>query len=242
MGNYNIGEVWWADFPFEDQNVTKHRPAIVMDDDTIAVLAMKVTSQDKDIPYNIKIEDWKEAGLKKLSWARIDAVIEMSDWQMNRKIGDLSERDLKKIMQLFVEIHTGTFHKFSLLAVIDSDGKYLQVYDERWKCWLFPSFRSEEPRKENIDSKASEFLNCDIETTYVAHTVHCKYSVSDDTYKRYDHTLYKVVLEETLEYMKGDSFKLNGKKCKWRSMNEIQNDEEEMAKNEEVIAFVKTKC
>lgn len=78
MGNYNIGEVWWTDFPFEDQNVTKHRPAIVMDDDTIAVLAMKVTSQDKDIPYNIKIEDWKEAGLKKLSWARIDAVIEMS--------------------------------------------------------------------------------------------------------------------------------------------------------------------
>lgn len=40
MGNYNIGEVWWTQFPFEDSDEDKHRPAIVIDDNTIAVLAM----------------------------------------------------------------------------------------------------------------------------------------------------------------------------------------------------------
>ena len=40
LGNYNIGEVWWTQFPFEDSDEDKHRPAIVIDDNTIAVLAM----------------------------------------------------------------------------------------------------------------------------------------------------------------------------------------------------------
>ena len=42
-GVYNIGEVWWTQFPFEDTDGDKHRPAIVIDDDTIAVLAMMVS-------------------------------------------------------------------------------------------------------------------------------------------------------------------------------------------------------
>ncbi|WP_155832696.1 type II toxin-antitoxin system PemK/MazF family toxin [Butyrivibrio sp. AE3006] len=55
-----------------DKDVEKRRPAIVVDDDTIAILAMYVTSKDKDNPYSIEIEDWKEAGLSKPSWTRID--------------------------------------------------------------------------------------------------------------------------------------------------------------------------
>lgn len=51
MGNYNIGEVWWTQFSFEDTDEDKHRPAIVIDDDTIAVLAMMVTSKDKQNPF-----------------------------------------------------------------------------------------------------------------------------------------------------------------------------------------------
>lgn len=30
MGKYNIGEVWWTQFPFEDTNEDKHRPAILL--------------------------------------------------------------------------------------------------------------------------------------------------------------------------------------------------------------------
>ena len=37
MGNYNIGEVWWTQFPFEDSDEDKHKPAIVIDDNTTSV-------------------------------------------------------------------------------------------------------------------------------------------------------------------------------------------------------------
>ena len=82
---YNIGEVWWVQFPYSDQDKEKRRPAIVIDDETIAVLAMYVTSQKKDNPYSIEIEDWESAGLSKLSWARIDKIIRINEWYMDKK-------------------------------------------------------------------------------------------------------------------------------------------------------------
>lgn len=38
MAKYNIGELWWVQFPFEETNDSKHRPAIVIDDHTLAVI------------------------------------------------------------------------------------------------------------------------------------------------------------------------------------------------------------
>ena len=74
-----------------------------IDDNTIAVLAMMVTSKEKSNPFCVKIDDWKDAGLKVESWARIDRIISMDEWRMNRKIGNLSEKDLRKFMELIVE-------------------------------------------------------------------------------------------------------------------------------------------
>ena len=45
MGKYNIGDVWWTHFPFENSNIVKHRPAIVI--------------KDKETPYSIEITDWE---------------------------------------------------------------------------------------------------------------------------------------------------------------------------------------
>ena len=138
MGKYNVGDVWWVHFPYRDEEKEKRRPAIVIDDETIAILAMYVTSKNKENPYSIEIEDWAETGLSRPSWTRIDKIVSISEWYMDRKIGNLSSRDLKKIMQLFVEITNGKFHEFSLVAIKNSDGKYLQKFDKRWNCWLFP--------------------------------------------------------------------------------------------------------
>lgn len=242
MGKYNIGEVWWTHFPFQEVNEEKHRPAIVIDDNTIAVLAMMVSSKEKNNPYSIEISDWKEVGLPVPSWARIDRIINMDEWRMDKKIGNLSRNDLNKFMQLIAEYMSNTFHEFSLVALFKTDGKYLQIYDEDWKCWLFPYFRSEDPNKENVDKKMSKLLKCDISTTYVTNAIHCKYSVRDDVYKRYKHKLYKLRLEEIPKYMEQDIFELDGKKCAWKSIEELEKDIETMEKNDDIIAFVKTKC
>lgn len=86
MGKYEIGEIWWTHFPFEEINEDKHRPAIVIDETKIAVLTMMVTTKQKNNPYCIAIDDWKEAGLSQKSWARIDRIIEMDEWRMDRKL------------------------------------------------------------------------------------------------------------------------------------------------------------
>lgn len=242
MGKYNLGEVWWTEFPFEEIDVSKRRPAIVIDENTIAVLAMMVTSKDKKNPYSIRIDGWKEAGLIKESWARIDRIVRIDEWRMEKKIGDLSETDLLKISQLVAEHLSGIYHEFSLLAVTNPAGKYLQVYDERWQCWLFPYYRTEDPNKENIDKYASNLLKMDVITSYVANATHCKYSQSDKAYKQYKHTLYRVVLNDIPEYMSGDEFDLGDKKYAWKSIGELEKDDSIMDKNDDIIAFVKTKC
>ena len=243
MGKYNIGDVWWTYFPYSDKDDYKRRPAIVIDDETIAILAMYVTSQNREKnPYSIFIQDWKEAGLPKESWTRIDKIIKLSERNMDRKIGELSKRDLTKIFQLAKEVLTNTSHEFSLLAIVDSDGRYLQMFDERWQSWLFPYVRSTNNNKADMDNYASKLLGEAKVTEYVACTRHCKYSVSDAVYKIYNHKLYKLLLDSIPEKMMGQIFELDGKKYTWMSIQEMEKDERIMEVNEEVIAFVKIKC
>ncbi|WP_368276344.1 type II toxin-antitoxin system PemK/MazF family toxin [Coprococcus sp. RTP21204st1_G4_RTP21204_210225] len=242
MEKYNIGDVWWIHFPYGDEDREKRRPAIIIDDDTIAILAMYVTSRNKENPYSIEIEDWKAVGLSRPSWTRIDKIVKISEWYMDRKIGRISEKDFLKIMQLFVEVTSGKWHEFSIIAVKNSDGEYLQRYDDRWKCWLFPYVRSTNENKENVDSYISKLLRKTVVTKYVTVAKHCKYSESDKLYKIYNHKLYEVLLDSVPKNMENKEFDIDNTKYKWMSITELEQDENVMEKNDDIIAFVKTKC
>ena len=234
MGKYEIGDVWWVHFPFQDKDQEKRRPAIIVDDETIAILAIKVTSKEKDNPYSIFIKDWQSAGLTKPSWAIIDRIVSISEMFMDCKIGVLSENDATKILQLIAEILTEKFHEFSLIAVQDVQGRFLQIFDDRWGSWLFPYTRTTEDNKANVDRFASGLLHKDINTTYITTAKHCKYSVSDKIYKIYNHKLYRVQIDDVPD-------DLPEKKCKWMSIDDLESNEEIMEKNEDIIAFVKSK-
>lgn len=147
-----------------------------------------------------------------------------------------------KFLQLIEEFNKQSFHEFSLLAISRSDNRYLQVYDERWSCWLFPYYRSTDNNLENVDYKISEQLRFDISTSYVTHTKHCKYSVSDKVYKIYHHKLYQALLEELPKNMQDDEFELEGRKYKWMNIVEMEKDPNIMEKNDDIVAFVKMKC
>ena len=243
MEKYNIGDVWWTYFPYSDKDDYKRRPAIVIDDETIAILTMYVTSQNKENnPYSILIQDWKEAGLPKESWTRIDKIVRLDEQDMDRKIGELSQKDLKKILQLAKEALNNILHEFSLLAIVDSNGRYLQMFDDRWNSWLFPYARSTDNNKADMDKFASKLLSKQVVTEYVTCSKHCKYSVSDNVYKIYNHKLYKLLLNNIPEKMKEQTFEIDGIKCRWMSIQEMEKDERIMDVNEEVVAFVKKKC
>lgn len=240
MEHYSIGDIWWIDFPFDDNRNEKHRPAIIIDDDTMAIVAIGVTSKDKMRPLDIEITDWREAGLNKPSWARIDKYVRIAEWRLLKKAGHLSDYDFIKIAQLFAEHLTGTQHDFSLLAIKNSKNRFLQVYDERWGCWLFPYLRSTDDNKENVDKKASELLGTDVNTSYVSVTKHCKYSASDEVYKIYNHKLYSIMIDDS-QGAASEEFEVDGQRYKWMSFAEMESDAETMKNNEEVIAFVKSK-
>lgn len=163
MGKYNIGEVWWVQFPYSDKNEVKRRPVIVIDERTMAILAMYVTTKNKSYnPYSIPIEDWKSAGLNRESWTIIDKIVNIEECNIDLQIGVLSQRDLVKIIQLVREILSSTVHEFFLLAIKNPDGKYLQIYDDRLKTWLFPYIRSTENNKANVGKYTSNLLNKEV--------------------------------------------------------------------------------
>lgn len=242
MGKYNIGDVWWIHFPYSNEGREKRRPAIVIDDETIAILAMYVTSKNKENPYSIEIEDWAEAGLPKPSWTRIDRIVRINEWYMDRKIGSLTTKDLTKVMQLIVEINSNKFHEFSLIAVKNLRGEYLQKYDNRWDCWLFPYVRSTDNNKENVDSYISSLLKISIVTKYITTAKHCKYSESDKVYKIYNHKLYEVSLNDVPRNMAQNELLIDGIRYRWMTIAELEQDDNVMKKNDDIIAFVKSKC
>lgn len=112
----------------------------------------------------------------------------------------------------------------------------------RWKTWLFPYVRSAEDNKANVDNYASRLFGREIETEYVTCAKHCKYSVSDNVYKIYNHKLYKLLLDSIPENMSDETFEIEGNTYKWMTIEEMENDERIMEVNDEIIAFVKTKA
>lgn len=58
------------------------------------------------------------------SLARIDRIINIDEWRIDKKIGKVSENDLLKFLQLIAEFTTKKFHEFSLVAISRSDKRY----------------------------------------------------------------------------------------------------------------------
>lgn len=239
---YNIGDVYLVNFPFDEINKSKIRPAIIIDPSHIAILCIYVTSKDKENPFSIEITDWQQAGLASESWARIDRVVPIDEYNIIKRLGTLSNNDFQKITALYQEKANGKYHEFSLLAFKNTNGEFLQIYDPRWKCWLFPYFRTEEDNKAAADKFASDLIGDKVFTQYVTSSIHCKFSVSDQVYKVYDHKLYKLTLDPAPEHMQKKEFQIDDTKYRWMSFSEMENDDEIMEKNEEIVAFIKKNC
>ena len=61
------GEVWFVEFPLEeDASRIINRPVIVLDENVLGVLSVKITKHKvrKEDPYDIPIIYWSEAGLR----------------------------------------------------------------------------------------------------------------------------------------------------------------------------------
>jgi hypothetical protein len=99
-----LGSVLEIDYPFEDKNTFKRRPAVVIsyENGKTKVVLLKISSVEKykDIkkyPYAYKIRDLNQSGLPKPSYVLTDKELLVPDNTNCEGIGRLSEYDLKMV-------------------------------------------------------------------------------------------------------------------------------------------------
>ena len=101
---FNKGEVWFVEFPLEEDNrKTINRPVIVLDENILGVLSVKITkhSPRNEDPYDMPILYWQEANLRLSSTARVSKVTLLNQESFIFKIGELHKDDLIRIENMY---------------------------------------------------------------------------------------------------------------------------------------------
>ncbi len=99
--------VYLADVPFEDQEGSKYRPALVVRSVGEVTMVLKITSQyeDKDMAIQnlyYPIQHWQQAGLNKPSYVDTHSYFELptSVFTTHKQLGSLDERDAKRLVSM----------------------------------------------------------------------------------------------------------------------------------------------
>lgn len=98
--NFEIGEIWYANFPLEeDPSIYIKRPIIIADICLPNILAIKVTKHKPRIndQYDTSIMKYREAGLKLPSTARISKIVIINVSQISSRKGKLHPLDYNLI-------------------------------------------------------------------------------------------------------------------------------------------------
>lgn len=98
------GSVVYIDYPYEDKNEQKRRPAVVLsyENGKTKVVLLKISSVEKyedskKYPYAYKIRDIQQSGLPKISYVLADKELLVPDDTQCEGTGRLSLSDLKAV-------------------------------------------------------------------------------------------------------------------------------------------------
>ncbi len=91
---FERGDVVLLAFPFSSAAGTKQRPALILLDcgDQDLVVA-RVTTQQHQSPFDLPIQDWKEAGLLLPSVVRLHKLATIEKQLVRRRLGRVSAGD-----------------------------------------------------------------------------------------------------------------------------------------------------
>lgn len=89
-------DIYWADFAYEDTNEVKRIPVVVMGGSVVVDIA-KVTTHKPRYKYDLVLLDWESEGLNAKSTIRLDKRMRVSKDYLQKYIGHLSDRDIKRI-------------------------------------------------------------------------------------------------------------------------------------------------
>ncbi|UNU25874.1 type II toxin-antitoxin system PemK/MazF family toxin [Microcoleus vaginatus] len=98
MTNYQSGELVLVGFIFAGAAETKRRPGLVLldtgDEDMIVA---KITSQITRTNFDVEIQEWQQAGLKRPSVVRLHKVNTLQKSLVERRLGILTPDDLAQV-------------------------------------------------------------------------------------------------------------------------------------------------
>lgn len=153
-----------------------------------------------------------------------------------------SEQLMKDINQL-----DKTEHKFSLIAIKDTfhahPNRFLTCYNEKWKCWMFPYFKTQDNESENITFIQNGIANqlkvdvAEIKATFIAFDCRSKTNPETGIRKQYAHRLYSVSVSVP-ESAQSSEFEIDGTKYRWMSISEMCADPEIRSKNLDAVSLV----
>lgn len=103
---YRFGDVLLVPLVFSDATQTKRRPVLVIfDSDDLDLLVVPITSHRPRIRQDITFADWKAAGLRLPSTARMSKLATIAKSTVLRHLGRLSDHDAqeaRKTLRLFM--------------------------------------------------------------------------------------------------------------------------------------------
>lgn len=102
--NISPGDVWFVNFPLEeDPSRYLPRPVVVIDEETLQVLSVKVTKSEprENDKYDTPILYWQHAKLRFKSTARVSKTLYLPKSLFKQKIGELHPEDFLSILKMF---------------------------------------------------------------------------------------------------------------------------------------------
>lgn len=98
MQNYQIGEIVLLAFPYADLRGVKRRPALVLlDTGNGDVVVARVTSQQVQTMYDMRLIEWKHAGLLLPSVVRLHKLATLQKTLVERRLGVLTTKDSSRV-------------------------------------------------------------------------------------------------------------------------------------------------
>lgn len=98
MRDYHSGELVLLSFPFANATEVKRRPALVLlDTEDEDIVVARVTSQVARGAFDVKLEEWRQAGLLLPSVVRVHKVATLEKHLVERRLGALTAGDWERV-------------------------------------------------------------------------------------------------------------------------------------------------
>ncbi|MCL2050879.1 MAG: type II toxin-antitoxin system PemK/MazF family toxin [Lachnospiraceae bacterium] len=99
---HKIWEVWFAKVKFEDSDLVKNRPVLIIGQSKAIIISLKMTTHSQRDRYDYPLRHWNKAGLKKETIVRTTKICHLIESDLVWKIGRLSEHDIIQIQNLLI--------------------------------------------------------------------------------------------------------------------------------------------